>query len=105
MKITTKKTTRITTSITWRNVLCDDNGEPFAAMNGTLDATAPFGSTSLSVLNRGLFEKNKEAAAAAYADFKAQIEKAAEETTPTSTVVEGDGQTVTGNNADEEGGV
>ncbi len=80
MKITTKKTTKITTAITWRHTLCDDKCVAFAVMNGTLDAAAPFGSASLSVLNRALFQAHETEARAAYAEFKALVEKAAEDT-------------------------
>lgn len=90
MEIKLRKTTNVNTTVNWNAVLKDANGNTFASMSGTVNATHPFGTTALTVHNQSAFAANREAAQEAYAQFCQDFNAMAATVTPTVTTVEGD---------------
>lgn len=77
MIITNKKTTKISTSINWSRTLKDDAGRQFAVMTAAVDASRPFGTTTLIVFNQNLFKAHEQEAQAAYDAFQEEVAAAA----------------------------
>ena len=83
-----KKTTVSTTTVTWSTALTDDTGSQFATMSAEVDRARPFGTFTMTVHLPSVFEKNKEQAKAAYAEFKASFAELVDTIEPSSTIIE-----------------
>lgn len=73
MTITSKKITKVSTSISWRKNLKDENGNIFASMSATIDERRPLGTTSLTVADQATFEAKASEAQAAYKSFQTEV--------------------------------
>ena len=71
--VSTKKTTRINTTINWRSEIKDENGNVFATMSATADEHRPLGSATLNVVHSEIYNNNIEQAQAEYKKFQAAI--------------------------------
>ena len=90
MKVTTVKTTTTVPSINWVKTITTDDGMRVAVLDGAVDTRHPLGYANLIVHSNNEYESAKEKIKAAYIEFQAEIEKAAEDYTGTVTVVDED---------------
>lgn len=90
MVTTTKKTTKVVTSMTWSSVLKTEDGTQFATMTGAIDTSRPLGTTSLVVHNHALYAANEADAMTAYEAFKTEVAAAVGTFTPSSVTEVGD---------------
>lgn len=84
MTITSKKKTKVSTSVSWRKNLVDGVGNTFAYMTATIDEHRPLGSTTFSVTNQDVYEANLPLAQSAYEAFQSEVFAAAKRTKVTS---------------------
>ena len=99
MNVTTNKTTRVQTSVSWSAAITDDDGVQIASMTAKIDSVRPLGSYNFTVYNQSKYTENEDEISEAYATFREEFEEAVSDVTPVTTSEEGS------DTVDEEGGL
>ena len=88
MIITSKKTTKVNTTISWRKSLKTDLGTTFATMTATIDERRPLGTVTFSVIDQNAYNENIESARYEYEQFQKEVIESARTIIPTVENVE-----------------
>lgn len=73
MITTSKKITKVNTTVSWRKHLKTDDGKIFATMSATIDERRPLGTVSLSVIDDLIYVENADVARNTYENFQKEV--------------------------------